>query len=262
MRTSFAQDEFLDDNLLELDEGTKARNREFQRRLDEIWQSASQYEARLRVEAREAVESILHLKDEYDVHIQEFSSNMQREIKSIFDKFDDVVLPAESSRVDVIEERLDIFIKQTVPATIEAQSGEVSRQLKRAYETFDIEKKKEEKRESKLVTRASKHIQKTGQRFEDESAFISSSFFSVEDDVAECERRAVRNHHHQLDQVSKSIVQINSVSTKESKERMAEDCIVLDTLIDTQKLLQQTVRFKLFSNICYVLFSNLVRFPL
>ncbi len=46
----------------------------------------------------------------------------------------------------MIEKNLDYFIKETVPQTIEKQSGEVSRQLKRAYETFDIEKKKEEKR--------------------------------------------------------------------------------------------------------------------
>jgi hypothetical protein len=56
------------------------------------------------------------------------------------------LLPAESARVDAIDANLDVFVKTTVPAAIERQSGEVSRQLRRAYETFEIEKKKERKR--------------------------------------------------------------------------------------------------------------------
>jgi hypothetical protein len=45
-------------------------------------------------------------------------------------------------RVVVIDKSVDIFVKETVPQTIENQSGEVSRKLKKQYETFDIEKQK------------------------------------------------------------------------------------------------------------------------
>lgn len=183
------------------------------------------------------------MKDEYDNHLQQFISNLKKEINSIFDVFDEQILPNESSRVDSIESNLGIFIKETVPCTIEAQSGQVSRELKRAYETFDIEKKKEEKRESKLVNRAARHIQKTAQRFEDEAAFISSSFNTLDDDVVEYERRAARTHIIHEEQATRSITSSKAVSFKESEIRQAEDCDVLDTVIETQKLLQKMVKF-------------------
>lgn len=86
------------------------------------------------------------MKESYQNHIDAWNISLQSEINSIFDKLDNELLPAESARVDVIDANLDVFIKETVPAAIERQSGEVSRQLRRAYETFEIEKKKERKR--------------------------------------------------------------------------------------------------------------------
>jgi hypothetical protein len=140
------EDKVLDVQIVELDIGTKARNRAFQERLDEIWRSTSGWEAKLRTEAKEAVETILNMKDEYQMHIDKFNASLQAEIHSIFDKVDKELIPAEINRIDVIDANLDVFVKTTVPAAIERQSGEVSRQLRRAYETFEIEKKKERKR--------------------------------------------------------------------------------------------------------------------
>ena len=75
------------------------------------------------------------------------------ELNSVFDKIDQEILPIESARVDTIDNNLDTFVRETVPSAIERQSGEVSRQLRRAYETFDIEKKKELKRSEILLLR-------------------------------------------------------------------------------------------------------------
>ncbi len=136
----------MDSNLFELDTGTKARNRAFQDRLDEVWSSTEGWEAHLRTEAKEAVETILNMKDDYKRHIDTFASSLQQEMKSIFDKFDHELIPQEETRLDEMDSDVDFFFRETVPATIERQSGEVSRQLRRTYETFDLEKKKELKR--------------------------------------------------------------------------------------------------------------------
>ncbi len=136
----------MDTNIHELDIGTKLRNKAFQDRLDEIWGATSSWEAKLRTEAKEAVETILNMKDEYNNHITSFRHSLFSQFNDIYDNIDKSVIPSEVSRVDLIEQNLDVFIKTTVPETIEKQSGEVSRQLRRSYETFDIEKKKEFKR--------------------------------------------------------------------------------------------------------------------
>lgn len=140
------QDKLLDGQISELDQGTRARNRAFQERLDEIWRATSAFDAKLRKEGQEAVESILNMKEKYQAHIEKWNTDLQAEIYSIFDRVDNELLPEQSARVDVIDASLDVFIKETVPTAIERQSGEVSRQLRRAYETFEIEKTKERKR--------------------------------------------------------------------------------------------------------------------
>lgn len=136
----------MDSNIHELDIGTRSRNKAFQDRLDDIWGTTSTWEAKLRTEAKEAVETILNMKEEYDNHINSFRDSIFNQINEIFDHIDNNIIPAEVRRVDEIEKNLEIFIKEKVPQTIEKQSGEVSRQLRRSYETFDIEKKKEYKR--------------------------------------------------------------------------------------------------------------------
>ena len=116
----------MDENIKELDLGTKARNRAFQERLDEIWRSTASWEKDLKTEAKTAVETILNLKDDYQKHIDKLSSSLLAEVNAIFDKFDNEQIPAESSRMDATDKDLDVFFKQTVPQTIERQSGEVS----------------------------------------------------------------------------------------------------------------------------------------
>lgn len=103
-------------------------------------------------------------------------------------------------------------------------------------------------RESKLVQRASKHIQKSAQRFLDEQAFVSSSFFLLEDDIVEYERRAARSHLAQNDRAIQHAEELESISEEEALSRKDEDVVVLDTVIETQQVLQQMVRL-IFSSI-------------
>jgi len=149
--------------------------------------------------------------------------------------------PNECKRVDVIEENKDFFVKETVPATIEKQSGEVSRQLKKAYEAFDISKQKEMNREKKLVFKANSHIQYTAQRFEDENKIMTATFFNLEDDIVENERRSARIALHQWDKAMTSVKELRDVNEKERDVREIEDTDLLDTVIETQQLLQETI---------------------
>ena len=81
------EDRNLKDNCIELEEGTKARNRAFQNRLDEVWGQTAGWEARLRTEAREAAETITDLRDEYQKIITNYTNDLLSEIKQTFDVF-------------------------------------------------------------------------------------------------------------------------------------------------------------------------------
>lgn len=85
------------------------------------------------------------------------------------------------------------------------------------------------------------HFQKTAQRFEDEDGFSSSSFHNLESDVISHERVAARMHLMRNARAIGQTVDLLDVSEKEKSTRESEDIIVLDTVIETQHLLQQTV---------------------
>jgi len=234
-------DHELDLNLAVLDTGTKARNRAFQERLDEVWSSTKGYDAKLRVEAREATETILNIREEYQRQVDSFSSQLQREIHAAFDKIDNELYPVQTERLEEVRRGVDVFVKDTVPAAIERQSGEVSRRLKKAYEAFDIEKQKEAKREAKFVNNANAYIQRTAQRFADESALMTANLHGLYDDVIEVERRGARLHLRRHETAVNDIVVLKALVAKESETRREEDVELLDCVIDTQGLLQKTV---------------------
>lgn len=234
-------DDLLDNNQRELEDGTKQRNRAFQDRLDEVWKSTAGYEGVLKVEAREAGETILNIKDRYQKAIDEFDSLLQTEIAAAFDKIDNDLIPVQEKRRDVVEAGVDVFVNETVPANIERQSGEVSRSLKKAYEAFNIEQQKERNRETKFVNSCNDYIQHTAQRFADEHAMMTANLYTLEDDVLENERRAARMHYRRHDLAVRDIKKIRKVVAAERKTRGVEDADLLDTVIETQQLLQQTV---------------------
>lgn len=84
-------------------------------------------------------------------------------------------------------------------------------------------------------------MQNTAQRFDDENALMSSCFYNLEDDIYEYERHAARLHLIRNAAAFEAIAHLNAVSEVETKVRAAEDVEVLDTVIETQGLLQQTV---------------------
>ena len=81
------EDKNLKENCTELEEGTRARNRAFQDRLDEVWSQTAGWEARLRTEAREAVETITDLREDYEKLIRNYTNDLMAEIKQTFDVF-------------------------------------------------------------------------------------------------------------------------------------------------------------------------------
>ena len=92
-------DDSLDKNQVVLDKGTRARNRAFQERLDEVWDSTKGYDGLLQIEAREAAESILDIREKYQKAIDVFSKNLMEDIRVVFDKLDDELYPVQTERL-------------------------------------------------------------------------------------------------------------------------------------------------------------------
>jgi hypothetical protein len=234
-------DDTLDSNQVVLDKGTRARNRAFQERLDEVWESTKGYDGLLQIEAREAGESILDIREKYQKAIDVFNRNLQEDIRVVFDRLDNELYPVQTERLEVVRKGVDVFVNETVPENIEKQSGEVSRSLKKAYEAFNIEQQKERNREVKFVNGCNDLIQMTAQKFADEDAMMAANLYTLEEDVVENERRAARMHYRRHDLAVKEIVDVRAVIKTEKDIRAVEDADLLDTVIETQGLIQKTV---------------------
>jgi len=234
-------DNSLDKNQVILDDGTKARNRAFQERLDAVWESTRGYEGLLQKEAKEAGETILDIREKYQKAIELFNTQLMEDIRVVFDRLDDDLYPVQTERLEIIREGVNVFVDRSVPENIEKQSGQVSRSLKKAFESFHIEHQKEKNREAKFVNNCNHLIQTTAQKFADEDAMMTASLYSLEEDVVESERRAARTHYRRHDVSVEEIVQIRAVIDKETNLRGKEDADLLDTVIETQGLIQKTV---------------------
>mgnify|MGYP003386458184 CR=1 FL=1 len=119
-------------------------------------------------------------------------------------------------------------------------------------------------RERKFIVKANKHIQNSAQKFTDEAALLKACFFNLEEDIVYHERRSSRMHlrrwaicsdvpalhtmvymlnfaSYRYDNAVKDVVELQKIVRSTTQIRGEEDVELLDTLIETQGLLQRTV---------------------
>ena len=99
--------------------------------------------------------------------------------------------------------------------------------------------------ELKFVKKTNQHIQLCAQRLTDEDALTAACFYNLEDDVIETERRSIRMHLLRWNGGVKNVISVKEVLRSESDLRLVEDSILLDTVIESQQLLQHTVSYLL-----------------
>lgn len=95
----------------------------------------------------------------------------------------------------------------------------------------------------------------------DEAALLDSCFYNLEDDVQEYERRSIRSYYRRHYQAVQNVMNLNHVLADVGKLRESEDLEVLDTVIETQTLLQQIVLLHFGSDESIDLDAVDIRFP-
>jgi len=235
------QEVSLKNELITLEEGTKARNREFYRQLEEIEDRGRQWETKLIAEVEEQKEASSNLLRLFDETLNAtISAEKQLAIDAIEDFNKDKIPPQELRMADN-ERGVEVFVGETIPAVVDRQSGIVSRKLQKAHDTFDIENAKVMKREQKIVSRFRKHAERTAQAFEDERATRISKFTLLGEEIADNERPSDRQEEKQIGEVMKEILAIRSALEEATFAREKEDNTLLDTMLYAQKRLQDCI---------------------
>ncbi|GMH57471.1 hypothetical protein TrST_g9643 [Triparma strigata] len=235
------QETELSSQLIVLDEGTRARNREFKRRMDAVQSRQETWNERLNEEEEER-------DKEHDQVMKEVERQFNEAVESIWDKIDvdfrvfhEVHIPPHEDRMTYLEKDFDHFVNVTVPKAIDECSEIIARKVVKAREYFEIENTKVLKREEKIVERFEKHVGRTTQGFEDEEATRIAKLRLLTEEIDAPERVDERLEEVKITKVFREITKIRERIKQEEEERAVEDGLVLDEMLRTQEKLQQSV---------------------
>jgi len=231
----------LKNELITLEEGTKARNREFYRQIEEIEDRGKQWEGKLKAEIEEQRQTHKQLFKLFDTSL---STTIQREKQDLIDcieLYHREKIPPQESRMTDNEKGVETFVHETIPAVVDRQSGIVSRKLQKAHDTFDIENAKVMKREQKIVSRFRKHVERTAQAFEDERATRTSKFSLLGEEISDNERINDRQEEKLIREVIEEIAKMRAILQEEIGTREKEDNTLLDTMLYAQQRLQESI---------------------
>jgi hypothetical protein len=179
------QDASLVETAVDLEEGTKRRNRELHEKLYAIEKRGVHWEEKLHAEMAERDLKHAELLRQFQENLTDASTREEAALMAMIEKFHGEVIPVQEQRMADEEEEVRKFVHETVPAVIDRQSGIIGRKLQKAHDTFDIENAKIMKREQKIVQRFERHVARTAQSFEDERATRRGKFMLLEEDVDE-----------------------------------------------------------------------------
>jgi hypothetical protein len=224
-----------------LDEGTRARNREFKRRMDAVQCRQEEWGKLL------ATEESNRDKEHEDV-MSSVREKLDKACKTVYDKIDKdfsvfhtTHIPPEEDRMTALEADFEHFINVTVPKAIDECSGIIARKVEKARETFIIENTKVVKREEKIVERFERHVGRTRQGVEDECATRIGKMHLLTEEIDAPERIDERLEEVKLTKMMRELVEVRKLIKEERKDRAKEDNLVLDEMLRTQQMLQQSV---------------------
>ena len=162
------QDTDLQHNMKYLDQGTRAKNREFEIQVNYLHGMIDQIQKKLQVASRERQDASIQLEKRMKVNFEELIKEHLDRIDIEFDKVKEEVPPIRDHIADV-EKDSQHYVNVIVPDVIEKQSGQVMKKLKAAHESFDIEVAKIQTREEKIKEKYANHKANTAQTFCDET---------------------------------------------------------------------------------------------
>lgn len=231
----------LEGNMDRLEEGTRARNREFQEHLDAIKARARRWEAKLEEEMAHRDAAHAEIKAAAEASITTAYAEVDTKVRAAFDHFDAHSIPPLEERCQVLVDGFDRFENQTVPKMIDELQGAVSHRLHRQHEAFDIDNTKLLNREKKIVSRAMVHQARSRQSFVDEEASRFKQFLLLGEEMDETARADDRAEEQMQTRTLKQTAELQEDLQAECVVREKEDLEILENLATSMSRLQRSI---------------------
>jgi hypothetical protein len=231
----------LESNMATLEEGTRAKNREFQAHLDAIKERGVRWEAKLEEETAHRDAAFDEIKAAAERSITAAYEEMEEKVTAAFDHFDAESIPPLEQSCQVLVDGFDRFEHVTVPGMIEELVAATSRRLHRQHEAFDIDNTKLLNREKKIVVRTQVHQARCRQSFVDEETTRFHKFLLLGEELDETARTDDRAEEQMQTRTLKQTAELQEDLQAECKVREGEDLEILENLAGSMSRLQQSI---------------------
>lgn len=222
----------------ELRQEAIAKGVEFQKRVDHLRERRVRWEAKMRAEVAERDAEDLKLRSAFTASSTALESKWKARIDDGFDAVQAKLPPLTQTLEDWYSD-FRVFVDQTVPAVIDAQSGQVTRHLLTSRETFEIDNAKLLMREERIKARYGEHVKETASLFEMEAMVRLKAHVLTEEAVAEKPALEHRTHERLVLRTLQSIVKQQKDVVAETAARRERDSSTLAAMDESVVFVQR-----------------------
>jgi len=231
----------LEDEMGSLEEGTRQRNKLYQRQLDAIKERQRKWEEKLKQEYESRLTAMRQAQIYAEHGLGSVFEEMEDKVSDMYDEYDNAVIPPMENRCSTLEHDFEEFATVTVPGIIEELQGTVMRKLQRQREVFEIDNTKLDKREKKIVARFERHKEDTYQDFEDEARTRHNKLLLLQEEMSEASRVDDRMEEEVQARVIRILGELKALLKEEATCREEEDLELLHNLAASMQRLQESI---------------------
>ena len=237
--TGIADD--MDTDAVVLDGQTRAKNREFARRLNALEERRVRWERHLDIEVQQRVVADEEVRIGFFKATTDVDETFQASMQAEKDRFEDMINYMSKDRQDAWWDSFRYFVDVTVPDVVDKQSGEVTRHLHKSKETFEIDNTKLLKREDKIWARYHHHVKDVDQAFKQEEKTRWFSQMTMAESIDDADRRCDRMDERVHTESTARLVTLKDAVQGEQEERSRRDAEILDNLEKSTARLQAAI---------------------
>ena len=218
-----------------------AKNRAFVRRVEALYERIERWKVRVDAETKARESEDAQIRVALSTHLASLEDSFVDRLEREHRKIEDVEVPGVHRKYDEWYADFREFVDVTVPECIEQQQGALTRHLKKARESFEIDVTKLLQREQRIRENFATHVKDAMRMKEQETKTRSRAQMLLEEVINERTRLWDRCEEDFYAPYMDQITEMKAAMQEEVIQREEQDMVVLETMKESMDRLQQVV---------------------
>lgn len=218
-----------------------AKNRAFILRIEALHERIGRWKVRVAAETEAREKEDAQIRVALAAKLADLDERFMRRLNTEYKIIDEQEVPSVHKRYDNWYADFREFVDVTVPEVIERQQGTVTRHLKKARESFEIDCTKLMQREQEIRDAFARHVADARQMQDQETKTRRRDQLLLEEVINERTRLWDRCEEDFYAPYMEQISEMKAAMKKEVKVRSENDMVVLETMKESMDRLQQVV---------------------